>query len=530
MIAVVFCVNRLANAALSPQLPNWRLISIDSRTAWRLVALVTATAVVIGLNNFLTVVNNTMGSPLSLTIARSFLSAIVVGILLLMIGLLRDQEGVWRPWRGWLRYTAIGFGLFIILSALLGYIGLSTFVSMQVVITGTILVTAYIGFLSSRAIGAEGGFSETSVGRWLASRSTTDPSTLDQMGLVVSLAINLMIVLIFVPLILFMWGFQPGDIQAWAYRLGAGFAVGSFRFSPIGILTGIVVFIIGYFVTRWFQGWLDGSVMARGKVDAGVRNSIRTVVGYAGLALAALIAVSSAGIDLSSFALVAGGLSLGSGFGLQNVVSNFVSGLILLAERPFKAGDWIVAGDVSGTVKKISVRATEIETFQRQTVILPNSQFINSAVGNWTHRNKLGRIDIKVGVAYGADAQRAHAALLEIARNHPLVLKNPEPFVLFANFGPAALEFEVRMIIADVLNGSSVQNDIRFAVLDAFDAEGIDIPSTPRAEVKKRAESWPTDDDRDEATLIEEKAREEAAVAERRARRRSGRPPKPDPG
>jgi small-conductance mechanosensitive channel len=269
--------------------------------------------------------------------------------------------------------------------------------------------------------------------------------------------------------------------------------------------------------------------MARGRVDTGVRNSIRTVVGYAGLAFAGLIAVSSAGIDLSSFALVAGGLSLGIGFGLQNVVSNFVSGLILLAERPFKAGDWIVAGDVSGTVKKISVRATEIETFQRQSVILPNSQLINNAVGNWTHRNKLGRVDIKVGVAYGADVKRAHAVLLDIARNHPLVLKNPEPFVLFSNFGPAALEFEIRVFLADVLNGNAVQNDIRFAVLDAFDAEGIDIPSTPRAEIRKPGERWPTDDERDEAGLIEEKAREEAALAEQKAAKGRRRPRKPDP-
>ena len=528
VIGIVFCVNRLANAVLAPKLPNWRLISIGSHTAHRLVVLATAMAFVIGANYFLTVINNTMGSPLSLTIARSFLAAVIVGLLLILIGLLRDETGAWRPWRSWLRYTAIGLGCFIILAALLGYIGLATFVSLQVVVTGTVLLTAYIGFLSSRAIGAEGGFAETSVGRWLASKSSTEEATLDQLGLVVSLAINLLILLVFLPLILLMWGFQLGDIQAWTYKVGSGFSIGSFRFSPTGILTGIVVFAIGYFVTRWFQGWLDGSVMARGRVDTGVRNSIRTVVGYTGLALAGLIAISSAGIDLSSFALVAGGLSLGIGFGLQNVVSNFVSGLILLAERPFKAGDWIVAGDVSGTVKKISVRATEIETFQRQSVILPNSQLINSAVGNWTHRNKLGRVDIKVGVAYDSDVKRACAVLLDIAKGHPLVLKNPEPFVLFANFGPAALEFEIRVFLADVLNGNVVHNDIRFAILEAFHAEGIEIPSTVRAEIKKPEARWPTDDEKDEAGLIDEKAREEAGLAERKARRK-GRTRKPDP-
>ena len=169
---------------------------------------------------------------------------------------------------------------------------------------------------------------------------------------------------------------------------------------------------------------------------------------------------------------------------------------------------------MSGTVKKISVRATEIETFQRQSVILPNSQLINSAVGNWTHRNKLGRVDIKVGVAYGTDVKHAHAVLLEIARSHPLVLKNPEPFVLFANFGPAALEFEISVFLADVLNGNIVQNDIRFAVLDAFEREGIEIPSTPRA-VEPRRRRWPADDDKAEAESIEQKARDEAALAER---------------
>lgn len=530
VIGLVFCVNRLTNAALSPARPQWRLIPVEPEAARWLVRLTTAMALVIGISSFLAIVNSHMGSPLSLTVARSFLADVIVGVLLILMGMLkpfRTHTGEWRGWPVWLRYSAYGLGAFTIGAALLGYIGLATFVSLQVVVTGTILITAYIGLLSARAIGAEGGFGNSSLGRWLADNSSLDDNTLDQLGLVASIVLNVLIVLVFLPLILMMWGFQPGDIQSWSYKLATGLTIGSVTISFTGILSGIVVFVIGYFLTRWFQGWLDGSVMARGKVDAGVRNSIRLGVGYAGTALAALVGISAAGIGLSNLALVAGALSLGIGFGLQNVVSNFVSGLILLAERPFKVGDWIVAGDVSGTVKKISVRATEIETFQRQSVILPNSNLINGAVGNWTHRNKLGRMEIKVGVAYGSDVHRAHAVLNEIARGHPMVLKNPEPFVQFTNFGPAALEFEMRVFLADITNSGSVQNDLRFAIIDTFDREGIEIPSTPRAVVPKKEtpEPWPTDDDRIEVEAAE---REQAEAERQRAKgRRKGS--KPDP-
>ena len=534
LIAIVFCVNRLTNAALSPKLPDWRLIPVESRPARWLVRLATAMALVIGVNSFLSTVNEQLRSPLSLTIARSFLATVVFGIILVLMGLVRPfrgEDGAWRPWPAWLRFSAYGLGLFTIGAAVLGYIGLAIFVALQVVVTGTILLMAYIGFLSARAIGEEGGFGGSSIGRWLVEKGNVEETTLDQLGLAVSIALNLMIVVVFLPLILLMWGFQPGDIQAWGYKLVTGITIGSVTISAAGILSGIVVFVIGYFLTRWFQGWLDSSVMARGKVDAGVRNSIRLAVGYAGVAVAALVGISAAGIDLSNLALVAGALSLGIGFGLQNVVSNFVSGLILLAERPFKVGDWIVAGDVSGTVRKISVRATEIETFQRQTVILPNSNLINNAVGNWTHRNKLGRVEIRVGVAYGMDARRAYDIMLEIAREHPLVLKNPEPFVLFVNFGPAAMEFEIRVFLADVTNGSGVQNDIRFAVLDRFAQAGIDIPSTPRAMPPEAVlEPWPGDDDKAEIEQAErERLHAEARAARLRQSGRRGRGRKPDP-
>jgi potassium efflux system protein len=484
VIALVLFVHRLSRAVLSPDLPNWRLVEIEPKPARLLVWLITATAIATGIDYLMAEVFEIRGAPLALTVGESLVATVVVGVLVMLIATVKpfaDEEGRPKAWPVILRLSLYVLGGITVIAAVLGYIGFAKFMSQQIVITGAILVMMYIGVLSARAVSEEGAFAGTALGRRLGKRFAIDEATFDQLSLASSILVNLLVVFVGLPLILLQWGFQWGDIRSWAYSIATEIRIGTVSFSLIGLLTGIAVFVVGYFATRWFQRWLDDSVMTRGRVDAGVRNSIRTAVGYAGVALAGLIGISAAGIDLSNLALIAGALSLGIGFGLQNVVSNFVSGLILLAERPFKVGDWVVAGAVSGTVKKISVRATEIETFQRQTVIMPNSELINAAVGNWTHRNKLGRVEIKVNIAYGSDVRKAHDIMLEIARSHPLVLKNPEPFVSFANFGPAALEFEIRIFLSDVLNGLRVQNDIRFAVVDAFAAAEIEMPSTPRA-------------------------------------------------
>ncbi|WP_269929706.1 mechanosensitive ion channel family protein [Aminobacter sp. HY435] len=535
VIAIVFFVSRLATAVLSPRLPKWRLIPVESRAARWLVVLIVATTFFTGLDYFLSNVYRVLGSPLAVTVGEALVSTVIIGLLVILIGLVKpfvDDDGQPKSWPRMLRYILFLLGGVTIAAALLGYVGLARFVSQQIVVTGAILATMYIGFLSSQAMNEEAAFAKTTVGRRLQRKFSLDDTTLDQLGLVTSIFINLMVLVVGIPLILFQWGFRPGDMTTWLYKVAGGFQIGSFTFSPSGILSGILVFAVVYFFTRWFQGWLDGTVMARGKVDAGVRNSIRLTVGYAGIALAALMAISAAGLDLSNLALVAGALSLGIGFGLQNVVSNFVSGLILLAERPFKVGDWIVAGQVSGTVKKISVRATEIETFQRQSVILPNSDLINNPVGNWTHRNKLGRIEIPIGVAYGSDAKRVHEVLLEIARSHPLVLKNPEPFVLFVAFAESSMNFEIRVFLSDVNNSGIVQNDLRFAILETFEREHIDIPF-PQRNIRvvgdRPTVTWPADDEQAEAEYAaQEEARAKAseeAAAKAKSRRR-----KPDPG
>jgi potassium-dependent mechanosensitive channel len=195
------------------------------------------------------------------------------------------------------------------------------------------------------------------------------------------------------------------------------------------------------------------------------------------------LGLATLGIDLQKIALVAGALSVGIGFGLQSVVSNFVSGIILLAERPIRVGDMVEVKGEGGYVRKISVRATEIETFERASMIVPNSALITDVVKNWTHGNPTSRIIVKIGVAYDSDPEKVRAILTEIAAAHPLVLTSPPPRVLFARFGDSALEFELRCVVANVDQSLNVNSDLHFAILQRFRAAGIGIPY-PQREVR----------------------------------------------
>lgn len=493
MAVAIYFVAQLANAVLSPGDGHWRLVRVSDRGARRLWLLIFGMALVNGVDYLLGTISEVLGTPVVLTVAKSFFASIIIGLLLLVTAfvkpVLRQGEAPDAPGRPWPRSIFVLLvltGLGLILSALLGYVGMARFVATQIVVTGATVVTMYIGFLSGRAVSATNAFADTAIGKRLAERFGLGQVALDQIGLAAGLAIYLLIVVGFVPLILLQWGFQVADIQSWAYRLFTEIHIGTITISLIGILVGILLFVAGLVVTRWFQKWLDGNVLARSQVDTGVRNSVRTAVGYAGVALAGLVGISAAGINLSSLALVAGALSLGIGFGLQNIVSNFVSGLILLAERPFKVGDWVVTGTTEGFVRRISVRATEIETFQRQTVIVPNSLLINGQVGNWTHRNKLGRIEVPISVHAGNDPRRVQAVLMEVVTAQQGLLRNPEPKVVFLAFSASTLDFEIRAFLADILNGGSVKSDLRAAVLEKLRAEEIAIggPAAPEVPVK----------------------------------------------
>lgn len=487
IIVAVFFVGKLARGILTPRMPSWRLVDFSNGGARVLYQLVLALVIVNGLDYVAGQLSQSLGSPVVLTVSKSVISVCLMAFILIGMALVKpmlsksgDPSDPGQAWPRVVSVTLLIGGVGLLATIALGYVGLARFAATQIVGTGAILTTMYIGYLSGKAISEPDAFADTIVGRWVEARFRLGAVGLEQVGLVAGLLISVLVLLLGVPMILLQWGFQVQDIELWFYRILTEIRIGGITISLVGIFFGVVLFIVGLLVTRWFQGWLDGNVMSRGRMDTGVRNSIKTGIGYIGVAIAGLIGISAAGIDLSSLALVAGALSLGIGFGLQNIVSNFVSGLILLAERPFKVGDWVVTGTTEGFVKKISVRATEIETFSRQSIIVPNSELINAPVGNWTHRNSLGRVDVPIGVSYSADPRKVIEILNEVANSCEMVMSNPAPVVYFAGFGDSSLDFEVKAHLADVLGGLSARTELRLRIFERLKAEGIEIPFPQR--------------------------------------------------
>ena len=294
------------------------------------------------------------------------------------------------------------------------------------------------------------------------------------------LVAGFILVLMVLPVLAIIWGYNANQIGEGILLLKNGMQFGEVRISAGDVVTFFVVFFIGFFVTRWIQRFLSLAIIPELGIDSGAQASIVTFLGYVGITLAAFVAIATTGLDLSSLAFVAGALSVGLGFGLQSVVENFVSGILLLIERPVKVGDWVEVGQYSGIVRKIAVRSTHIETFDRHQIIVPNSQLITEVVKNRSFSVGPSRITVPVGVAYGTDLDRARDVLLEIAHANDKTLEYPEPAVAMDGFGDSAINLKILAFVAEATDGAPTASALNFEIARRFEDEGISIPFPQR--------------------------------------------------
>ncbi|MBI4182577.1 MAG: mechanosensitive ion channel [Proteobacteria bacterium] len=277
---------------------------------------------------------------------------------------------------------------------------------------------------------------------------------------------------------LHLWSVAPLALASGVRAAGEGVTIGGLHLSVRDVALAFAVFGTLILLTRLTRRTLQTKVFPRTRLDPGARAALSTGISYGGVAIATLSALTTLGVSLSHLVLVAGALSVGIGFGLQAIVNNFVSGVIMLIERPIKVGDWVVVGAHEGIVKRISVRATEIQTFQRASVLVPNSELITGTLTNWTFKDLTGRVDVKVTIAQESDVARVRALLLGCARDHPEILDYPAPRAMLRGFGEYGLECELWAFIRirEVTDKVRVESELREAVLAAFRQHDVSIP------------------------------------------------------
>lgn len=501
-------VSGFLSGLFAPANPKWRIAPVDATRGRRASALLISIVIIFGLKVLFDEILASAGAAPELLRMNGAVGAVATGLLLFLLcrrRLWREPEpapvasdltttetttetsaetdahtksGRLVRWR-LLRRLGRALSIVTVVSALSGYVALADFVASRVYYLALVLAVAWFlrALLREIAFWVRGHLSESVKHEESAARDAVH----DNFRFWTDWLINLALIIALIPVFLVLSGIPASNVGDIAWQALFGFRIGGISVPSFAkIIYAIIVFFAVLGLTKIIQRSIQSGPFEHSRIDIGVQNSLVTLLGYAGLLVAFFAGVSAIGFDLRNLALIAGALSVGIGFGLQSIVNNFVSGLILLFERPIKVGDWIVTTAGEGIVKKISVRSTEIETWNRSSIIIPNSEMISSAVTNWTHKNKLGRITVSVGVSYGADPEKVREILLRCANDHPGIVRYPAPFAVWQDFGASSLDFEIRAYLADISNGLGVRTDLRFAIFTALKEAGIEIPFPQR--------------------------------------------------
>ncbi|WP_051952462.1 DUF3772 domain-containing protein [Methylocapsa aurea] len=484
----------IARGLFAPTRPNWRLPKLSTPVCERVARVAISVAAIVSLTRASEALNDVVGASLAFSVALrglgALIGAITLGVGLWGIGgaaaadeaagdcLGPDLTGQ-RDWFGLLRVLAWTITLAVVVSILTGYAAFGSFLLDQVALTGWVGCLWFMStVLIDEAIAT--GLKPTSrISQRLVASSGLRRGSLEVLAILMGGVMKLALFIIAAYLILAPWGVQSADVPSDFRAAFFGFKVGDVTISLSSIAMAVLIFGLSYAAIHTLQRWFNSSLMPLLGLDSGLSNSIKTSLGYVGFVIAAGLALSYLGLNVEKLAIVAGALSVGIGFGLQSIVNNFLSGLILLWERAVRVGDWIVVGSDQGFVRKINVRSTEIETFDLAQVIIPNSSLITGVVKNLVRNDRTGRLTIPLTVAGTADPERVREVLIAVAKTHELVLKLPAPQILFMGMSANALDFELRAYVGDVEKLFRVRSDLHFEIFKRFKAEGFFVGAAP---------------------------------------------------
>ncbi|HGM5582000.1 TPA: DUF3772 domain-containing protein [Pseudomonas putida] len=478
-------ISGLGRAMLMLQRPSWRLPPIPDEVASALGWFPQALALALVLLLTQERINSVIGTSLALTLATNGLTALVVSLLFVAVLVryrrTRRQHGLARPagLAGLIPFVVVVWVIAILLALLTGYLTLAYFLTAKLLWISVVAVCAYLlvtvfGDLCETLLSPRqpGGLALASA-LGLQQRHQAQAST-------VLAGIGRTVLLFIAALLAFMpSGTSPGELllSLADWDGSGGKILGNLNIVPQDIFLALAIFLGGLFAIRVVKRWLSERLLPETDMDAGMRASLVTLVGYLGFLFLAMLVMSTLHINLTSLTWVVSALSVGIGFGLQQIVQNFISGLILLTERPVKVGDWVSLAGVEGDIRRINVRATEIQMSDRSTVIVPNSQFISQNVRNVTMANALGVVGVTLTLPLETDANHVRELLLQAYRDHEAILDAPAPSVTFKDLTASGMVLSASGYVAGPRQVSGARSDLLFAILGRLRDEGIALSS-----------------------------------------------------
>ncbi|KAA8667793.1 MULTISPECIES: DUF3772 domain-containing protein [Pantoea] len=496
----VYCglIAGLGRAFLSTRRPSWRLPSISSEVALALKPFPPITAALVFIFQTAESFNYTVGTSLNTTIFANGLTALLIGSTGLAISMRtnrvrRRMAQAGNPPEA--RPTVVGLvqlaltvtAVAILVSLIVGYVTLARFLSYEVIWCGILFGSFY--FLSHLINdGCESLFStNNATGKRLQTSLNIDERYLQQAATLLS-AVGKTLLVAFVALALLNGTFAsstPIELIQKVIEFWGGKGLESLNIVPAHMVNAILCLVVGIYVLRSVRRWLDKEFLPKTTMDIGMRVSLVTLFSNIGYVLIILLTLSIMGLQWNKLAWIVSALSVGIGFGLQEIVKNFISGLILLTERPVKVGDLVSISGIEGDIRRINVRATEIQLGDKSTVIVPNSQLISQNVRNATMGNAQGVVTIQLTFPLDIDPVQVRELLLDVYRENERILETPEPSVSFKDLTPAGIVLSVTGNVASQRQISGAKSDLLFDILTRLRKEGI-VLSTPQTMIIER--------------------------------------------